>query len=438
MGHKPNTRITGVSYNEDIALRMNRDTAKIMRSEWYQNLFPATRIDPKFDTKDHFMTTKSGERVATSVNGTLTGAGGEFIIIDDSLKAGDAGSQHQIEKVNQWYGETLISRLDNKADSVIILIMQRLAPNDLTGFLLNNDPENEWHHINIPAIAEHDEEWICKSGIYRRKTGEALHPERESLLHIESVRRSMGTYVFAAQYQQNPIAIEGSLIKKEWVRNHRYNELPANPDFIVQGWDTASKAGEFSNHSACVTCFVKDKVFYLAHVFRDKLLYPDLKRKVIEHYNEYRSKYSCPVILAIEDKSSGISLIDELKAHNITVESFLPQGDKQSRLYNESVKFENRTFKLPKEGLAHWLNVYEDELFRFPGSNSSDQVDATVVALSCAAMNLSPTPPLKTFAKLISTVPYRSNNLGRDMRDNFCYSNGKLISYSRSQLYRRK
>ena len=112
------------------------------------------------------------------LGGTLTGRGGNFIIIDDPIKPGDANSEVQIKKVNDWYSHTLLSRLDNKHEGVIIIVMQRIHEEDLTGFLLETDVNKEWHHIKIPAIAEADEEWIYKNGIYHRKEGEALHPRK--------------------------------------------------------------------------------------------------------------------------------------------------------------------------------------------------------------------------------------------------------------------
>lgn len=102
--------------------------------------------------------------------------------------------------------------------------MQRLAEFDLTGFLLSTDKNKVWKDVNIPAIAEYDEEWICKNGIHRRKAGEALHPERESLKELEFIKQTMGSGVFSAQYQQNPLPAEGNAIQKSWIQ--RYDVLP--------------------------------------------------------------------------------------------------------------------------------------------------------------------------------------------------------------------
>ena len=124
------------------------------------------------------MTTARGSRLATSVGGTLTGRGGNLVIIDDPLKPQDAHSESARDSLKQWYANTLLSRLDNKVEGSIVVVMQRLHPDDLVGHLLE---QGGWTHLNLPAIAE--EETIVPLGSgrhYRRGIGDLLHPERES------------------------------------------------------------------------------------------------------------------------------------------------------------------------------------------------------------------------------------------------------------------
>lgn len=276
-----------------------------------------------------------------------------------------------------------------------------------------------------------------ENGFYQRKAGEALHPARESLQALDVVKSDTGYYNFTAQYQQNPAPKDGDIIQKKWL--NRYDTLPENPDYIVQGYDTASKAGDLRDYSACVTCLVKDGVFYVADVMREKLSYPDLRHKVMERYQIIRSKYpNCQAVLAIENKSSGITLIDELQKEGIKVEVFNPKGDKESRVYNATAKFENRTFLLPKVGIAPWLADYEDELLRFPNGKHDDQVDATIVALSCFGMNFTPTPQVKPLIRRMYTGKYRSSNQGMDERNGLCDSRGRLSKFGISQIYRPK
>src|SRR6188474_1520130 len=130
------------------------------------------------DTETEVMTTARGSRLATSVGGTLTGRGGNLLIIDDPLKPQDAHSQSARDSLKQWYSNTLLSRLDHKTDGAIIVVMQRLHPDDLVAHLLEQDG---WTHLNLPAIAEEDALIPLGANRYhRRSTGDLLHPDRES------------------------------------------------------------------------------------------------------------------------------------------------------------------------------------------------------------------------------------------------------------------
>ena len=107
-----------------------------MRTDWYQRAFPRARIDKAKDTESEVRTTERGYRLATSVGGTLTGRGGDIIIIDDPIKPQDAQSKSVREKTVQWYENTLLSRLDDKVHGAIVVVMQRLHLDDLSAHLL--------------------------------------------------------------------------------------------------------------------------------------------------------------------------------------------------------------------------------------------------------------------------------------------------------------
>src|SRR5688572_26556104 len=139
LGHDPTQRVVCVSYAEALARKHAGDTRVLMRSPLYRRLFPGTRISPRKDTELEFVTTKGGFRLASSVGGTLTGRGGGLFILDDPMKPQDAYSETAREFLKQWYAHTLLSRLDNKSDDAIIVVMQRLHMDDLVGHLLEQD-----------------------------------------------------------------------------------------------------------------------------------------------------------------------------------------------------------------------------------------------------------------------------------------------------------
>ena len=156
LGHDPARRIVCASYSQDLTAKHSRDCRTVIESAWYKQLFPRTRIDLRKNTEAEFETTARGNRLGTSVGGTLTGRGGNLIIIDDPLKPAEAMSEVKRATVAEWYDTTLSSRLDSKTEDAIVLIMQRLHVDDLVGHVLEKGPS--WTHLNLSAIADSPQE----------------------------------------------------------------------------------------------------------------------------------------------------------------------------------------------------------------------------------------------------------------------------------------
>ena len=215
--------------------------------------------------------------MSTSVGGVLTGRGADIMILNDILKPDDALSETRRRAANDWFFNTLLSRLNNKQDGVIIIVMQRLHQEDLVGEVMERE---HWEVLSLPAIAVEDEQIPFEGPLgddaFIRKAGEALHPERDSVETYRKIRDTIGEYNFESQYQQNPIPREGGLIKREWLRYYDPEGLPTFR-MTVQSWDTANKAGEMNDYSVCTTWGIDDRKFYLLHVHRMRLNFPALK-----------------------------------------------------------------------------------------------------------------------------------------------------------------
>src|SRR5438309_6338276 len=352
LGLDASAQILCVSYAQDLADKLARDCRAIMRSPWYRRIF-ATRLAPHRQAVQEFITTRQGYRLATSTGGVLTGRGADIILIDDPLKPDEALSDSQRQAANEWYDHTLYSRLNDKRHGAIVIIMQRLHEDDLVGHVLGQE---QWEILSFPAIAEKDEEHrietILQPKCFRRRQGEALHPDREPLDTLDHIRRTIGEYNFAGQYQQSPAPLGGGLVKAEWFKRYRENERPERFDRIVQSWDTANKATELSDFSVCTTWGVKDKDLFLLGLFRRRLEYPALKRAV----REQQSLFDATEVL-IEDKASGTQLIQELiedGCHGVT--RYQPTGDKTMRLHAQTAIIEHGFVRIPEE--ASWLAEY--------------------------------------------------------------------------------
>jgi predicted phage terminase large subunit-like protein len=371
LGHDPSAQILCVSYAQDLADKLARDCRGIMMSPWYRQIF-RTRLAPHRQAVQEFITTRQGYRLATSTGGVLTGRGADIILIDDPLKPEEALSEAQRQAANEWYDHTLYSRQNDKQRGAIVIIMQRLHEDDLVGHVLGQE---DWEVLSFPAIAEADEaheiETIWGPRRFIRYQGEALHPDREPLAVLGRIRRTVGEYNFAGQYQQSPAPLGGGLVKAAWFKRYRDNELSVPFDRIMQSWDTANKATELSDFSVCTTWGVRDKDLFLLDLFRHRLEYPALKRAV----REQQHRHGATVVL-IEDKASGTQLIQELIADGChAVTRYQPTIDKTMRLHAQTAMIENGFVYIPET--APWLAEYLHEMTVFPNGKHDDQVDST-------------------------------------------------------------
>jgi predicted phage terminase large subunit-like protein len=375
LGHDPTRRIICVSYSTDLAYKHSNDFRAVLTTPWYRTIFPNTLIGPYRDSEIEIELTRRGFRLATSVGGTLTGRGGDIIIIDDPLKPIDAVSDVKRKAVNEWISNTVVSRLDDKRTGVILIVMQRVHLDDLTGFVLGQS--EEWTVLSLPAIADQFERIpLARDEFYHRRPGEVLSPEREPMEVLEQLRLQMGSDLFSAQYQQAPVPPGGAMIKREWVQ--RYTEVPGfeSGGITMQSWDTAAKGGPDNDWSVCTTWRqTRDCQWYLLDVWRGRVDYPTLKMKVEELAKKWRTGQ-----VLIEEAGTAIGLLQELRYRVPGVTGIKPDRDKETRMSIASAKFEARQVHFPER--ASWLPELEAELFSFPGGRHDDQVDSISQALN--------------------------------------------------------
>lgn len=370
LGHMPHIKFICASYSSELAIKHTRDFRTVVESDWYQRVFPGTRLSSRKNTETETLTTAGGGRYTTSLDGSLTGYGAHIIILDDIMNPKQAASETLRQKVINWYRGTLLSRLNSKTDDAIIVVMQRLHMDDIVGHLIE---EGGWRHLNLPAIAEDDERIkIGDSIFHHRKKGQLLHPEREPAKVLDQMRIAMGSLDFSAQYQQRPTPFEGNVIRRSWLRF--YDTLPeVTPlDYHVISWDTAMKVSGNSDWTVGTVWRIQKEIAYLCNVIRGRFDYPTLKRTVIENRPQ-SSNYSRRFTL-IEDKSSGTSLIADLQRDGYPVVPIKPAGDKIERLYSCAAEFEQGAVVFPSK--APWLDELLHELMGFPNTRHDDQVDS--------------------------------------------------------------
>lgn len=365
LGRNPSERILSSSYAQNLSLKHSMDCRLVVQSDWYRRIFPATLITEDQNEKSKFVTTSRGQRLSTSVGAAAIGEGGNYLIVDDPTNAMQALSEKERISANNWFDQAFSTRLDDKENGVIAVVMQRLHTNDLTGHLLE---KGGWEHLCIPAVAEvrtvHDFGRIKVT----REAGDILHPARESAEAIDRIKSMLGSYAFAAQYQQRPAPAEGGIFKAAWLK--RYKHRQENYEKIVQSWDTAIKASEINDPSACLTFGVRKDGYDLLQVLTRRVEYPELRTLVQKQAEEWGAD-----AVLIEDKASGQQLLQDLKrSTTLPLIGITPKHDKVTRASGVSALIEAGKLSLPEQ--AHWLTDFESELLTFPNAAHDDCVDA--------------------------------------------------------------
>ena len=384
LGHNPACRIICVSYSAELAAKFTRDFRRVVNSAWYREIFPATIIAKA--TQTEVETTHTGSRYATSVQGTLTGRGGDWIIIDDPMKQSEAESETRRTDVNEWFNSTALNRLDQRATGKILVVMQRVHPQDLSGMLLEM---GTYRHLKLPAIALNAETIPLGNGrVHIREPGEILQPELEPVERLEELKAAMGSRAFAAQYQQEPVPGDGEIIKTRWFKRYLAATAPVASEEVltVISVDTAMKGLMTADYSVAMVIRYhrKTRLSYVIDLLRDRLEYPDLRRRVFELDRRYGPHY-----WLIEDRGSGTSLIQDMQREYIRPIPINPKEEKLIRVQAITPFLERGEVLLPEH--APWVGEFLAETATYPQGRHDDQVDALAQYLGWLPKGTRPT-----------------------------------------------
>jgi len=368
-GRDPSERVLSSSGVASLATQHSMHCRKIMREYWYRMTFPETVLDVKEqDAKNRYNTTKGGHRIALSVGGSSVGEGGRIKIIDDPIDPTVATSKSELENVNSWYDNTWSTRSDDPIRTVNLLVMQRIGVNDLTAHLLDKG----WDLLKLEQEAESRAviTFPISGKVKIREVGDLLHPERSTPEAIEQYKRDLGTEGYTTQHQQRPNVKGGNRIKMSWFK--RYGAIPSRPDEVIQSWDTANKANTLNNPSVCQTYKRFGDVWFLTRLLKERLVYPDLKRNILN-----LAAVDKPNTILIEDKASGTQIIQELGG-KLPIIGIEPEGDKVMRMETQLASIESGVIALPdpEKIVTEWLFDLELVLLTFPKCAEFDSIDS--------------------------------------------------------------
>ena len=307
------------------------------------------------------------------MGGAVTGKGADVLIIDEphSEQEGQSGDPSVFDRVYEYYTSGPRQRL--QPGGSIVIVMTRWHKRDLTGQILKAQESREgvddWELIEFPAILP---------------SGKSLWQEFWDIKELEKLKAELPVSKWSAQYQQDPTSEEGAIVKREWWKNWEYNEPPPC-EFIIQSWDTAFLKTQRADYSACTTW----GVFYnesegtgvvepnviLLDAFKDRMEFPELKRKAFDHWKEWQ-----PDAFIVEGKAAGMPLIFELRQMGIPVSEYTPSrgNDKIARVNAVADLFASGIVWAPEKRFSE--EVIE-EFAAFPSGEHDDLVDASTQAL---------------------------------------------------------
>lgn len=365
LGHEPHEEIIVVTHDQGLARKLADDTRRIMEADWYQSVFPATRIRADFNVVNHFRTTEGGGRLAVSMETGITGKGAGTLILDDAINADDARYPTRRAKAAELFDTAFQSRLNNPRSSKIVQLAQRLHQDDLSGHM---ERKESYQSLVVPLIAEEDLEYRAGEYIWHRLEGHVLDPEVNTPEVVERLRRENSPFDFAAQYQQRPIPPDGQLVDIDWFP--RCDQPSKRARNTIVSWDTAQSTGENSSYSACLVIKTDLENHFIVDAWRGRVEFSKLEEMAVAIREKYR-----PDAILIENAANGPPLISVLKDRGIKAVTIkTPNLSKEERLNSHIVKMRTGTVRLC-ENVAQ-IDALLTELQEFPHGRSDDWVDS--------------------------------------------------------------
>lgn len=369
------------SYSDSLSEELNMARRTLLASDWFQKTFPNTvRFSPDQNRREQYKNLAGGQAIATSTEGTLTGKGADYLLVDDLLSPQQSYSDLERINANRFFDSTLRSRLNDPVTGRIIIVCQRLHEADLVGHLTENEP-GAWTSINLAMEAEQDEEvaFPISGQVVRRKAGDLLHPQRWPKSWCEKQKRTLGRLVWSSQYGQRPSPLEGNLVKASDIRYYGGKDLltgeldaqlPASFERTILSVDCSFKDLSTSDYVAIVVIGIAGSRRYVRHIVNARLDLDGTENEIRAAHANY-----APVSgVIVEDKANGSAVVKHLKDEIPGLVAVNPEGGKMSRMMAAAPEFQAHDWFFDRTGA--WTNRAVDQLCSFPTAKNDDISDA--------------------------------------------------------------
>lgn len=378
----PTQRWMFSSYSNSLSVKHSLFRRRILESEWFRdNWGHIIQMDPRHNQQDDYGNSAGGSMLATSMTGSATGLGGNRLVIDDPVDPEQAHSKVQRDTANREFDQKFYNRLDDKKKGAIVIVMQRVHEEDLTGHVTGLSDSNlnsylikagEWLVLRIPAEAEQTEEIhfpLHPEFNFIRKEGDLLWESREGRPQVAAARKVMG-WGYSGQYQQRPSSESGNIIKRSWIRY--YKTLPSKFDYWLQAWDMSFNDKETSAYVCGGVLALRGSEVYLVDWIMERMDLPTTIRAVIKMSKDYPR---CKTKL-VEQAANGEAVVQSLKKKIPGLVLIGTKGaSKESRLYAVQPMFEAGNVLFPDPTLRPDVKIVLDQLCTFPASTYKDFVD---------------------------------------------------------------
>lgn len=400
---KPETRFLVSSYAQALSVRDSRKCRMMIQSDWYQaNWGDAFELSGDQNAKMRFDNDKTGFRLAASTGSSITGEGGDFLVVDDIMKAQDALSPVKRAAAIDWWKYTMSTRLNDPKKGGRVIIMQRLHEEDLVGHVLDEMEIGGEQYEKLILPAEFEPESKCFTGIGfedpRTERNELIWPERSDRETVDKLKVTLGSQGAAAQLQQRPSPKDGDMFHRGWFRfwvpygqadkfpaQHFTNsdgqivffqqaELPPSVRLkgMVQTWDCTFKKKDDSDFVAGHVWAWRDANWFLLDRVHDRMGIKGTM-KAIEGMTEAWPN-ARPII--IEDAANGPAIIEMLKDNIGGILPFTAEQAKEVRAGAAAPYVESGNVYLPHPHVAPWAWDVIEEFVKFPFGKNDDDVDA--------------------------------------------------------------
>lgn len=372
------------SYSSDLAIAHQMKRRRILESDWYRSNW-ALNVSFQEDEnrKVNFENTAMGAMRVTSTGGTVGGHGGDVIVADDPQNPQEGDNTAAREAANEHVEYLYTTRMNDPHKSAFILIMQRLHERDATAVILEHLQSLKRPYALVTLQAEADRPHTVvfprSKQAFNVPAGALLWEPRLGRKEVANIREGLGSFRFAAQYQQRPSPAGGGLVKQEWWKF--FSIIPKPFRRLGWYWDMANKIKTMNDWSCGVLVGETEDGYYILDLCRKRLLFPELKNEVILCQNANPAHF-----IKVEDKAAGTQIVQVLQREIKTpVLPFEPHGDKVQRVSLVSPQFEAGKVWVPLN--APWVRGLIDEWSAFPNGAFDDQVDAVCMAVTDLALS---------------------------------------------------